>query len=98
MNGRGIYYWPDGRNYDGEYLNDKKHGFGVYKWNDGRCYEGYWLQGKQHGIGRYMLNDGQSQVGVWENGIRKKWLEGESKIERPKDWDKYVHPKLEDFQ
>jgi len=43
MNGRGIYYWPDGRYYDGEYLNDKKHGFGVYKWNDGRCYEGYWL-------------------------------------------------------
>ena len=46
MNGRGIYHWRDGRHYDGEYLNDKKHGYGIYKWNDGRYYEGYWLHGK----------------------------------------------------
>lgn len=32
MNGHGEYTWKDGRKYDGEYLNDKKHGFGVYTW------------------------------------------------------------------
>ena len=37
MNGRGVYYWKDGRKYDGEYINDKKHGFGIYTWPDGRC-------------------------------------------------------------
>ena len=28
MHGKGIFRWVDGRVYDGEYLNDKKHGFG----------------------------------------------------------------------
>lgn len=32
MHGKGIYTWSDGRIYEGEYLNDKKHGFGIYKW------------------------------------------------------------------
>ena len=54
MHGRGNYKWPDGRRYEGEYENDKKHvimiikvkGFGSYIWNDGRRYEGFWLNGK----------------------------------------------------
>jgi MORN repeat len=25
MDGKGIHKWPDGRMYEGEYLNDKKH-------------------------------------------------------------------------
>ena len=29
MNGKGIYLWKDGRSYNGEYLNDKKHGYGM---------------------------------------------------------------------
>ena len=97
MNGRGIYSWRDGRTYDGEYSNDKKNGYGVYRWNDGRQYEGYWMNGKQHGIGKYILSNGKCQVGVWENGQRKRWLDGEDKIEKPRDWERYVHPKLEDF-
>ncbi len=32
MHGKGIYTWKDGRRYEGEYLNDRKHGFGVYTW------------------------------------------------------------------
>ena len=32
MHGYGVYKWDDGRIYEGEYLNDKKHGKGVYKW------------------------------------------------------------------
>lgn len=30
MHGKGIYTWKDGRRYEGEYLNDKKHGYGIY--------------------------------------------------------------------
>jgi hypothetical protein len=30
MHGKGLYTWKDGRMYQGEYLNDKKHGFGEY--------------------------------------------------------------------
>lgn len=25
MHGKGVYTWKDGRKYDGDYLNDKKH-------------------------------------------------------------------------
>ena len=32
MHGRGIFEWPDGRKYDGEYVNDKKEGYGVFEW------------------------------------------------------------------
>lgn len=46
MNGKGVYKWQDGRKYEGEYLNDKKHGFGIYYWADGRRYEGGWRNGK----------------------------------------------------
>lgn len=47
MHGKGKYTWPDGRSYDGEYVNDKKEGKGIYTWADGRQYNGQWLNGKQ---------------------------------------------------
>ena len=53
MHNRGVYFWKDGRKYEGEYKNDKKEGFGKYYWTDGRRYEGQWRNGKQHGKGMY---------------------------------------------
>ena len=35
MEGKGIFNWSDGRKYEGEYLDDKKHGFGRFEWPDG---------------------------------------------------------------
>ena len=29
MEGAGVFTWPDGRKYDGEWKNDKQHGVGV---------------------------------------------------------------------
>lgn len=46
MNGKGIFTWPDGRVFEGNYLNDKKHGPGKFIWPDGRMYEGVWENGK----------------------------------------------------
>lgn len=40
MEGIGLYIWPDGRRYEGEYFQDKKHGKGIYSWVDGRIYDG----------------------------------------------------------
>jgi len=31
-----MYSWADGRKYEGNYKDDKKHGYGVYTWTDGR--------------------------------------------------------------
>ena len=30
MEGVGVYTWNDGRKYEGEYKDDKKHGYGIY--------------------------------------------------------------------
>lgn len=38
MHGKGVFVWPDGRKYEGDYLNDKKHGFGIFQFKDGRLY------------------------------------------------------------
>jgi hypothetical protein len=41
-----LYIWPDGRRYEGDYIDDKKEGFGIYLWPDGKRYEGGWKDGK----------------------------------------------------
>lgn len=35
MNGRGLFTWPDGRKYDGDYIADLKEGNGFFVWPDG---------------------------------------------------------------
>jgi len=46
MNGKGLFTWPNGKKYEGEFLNDKRHGFGKFYWPDGRTYEGEFFKGK----------------------------------------------------
>ncbi len=46
MEGSGIFVWPDGRQYVGDYIDDKKEGNGTFYWPDGRKYEGQWANGK----------------------------------------------------
>ena len=46
MHGKGILIWPDGKEYTGDFYEDKRHGFGKFKWKDGREYEGEWVKGK----------------------------------------------------
>jgi len=38
MNGKGIFNWPSGRKYIGEYINDKKHGHGIYIYENGKLF------------------------------------------------------------
>lgn len=35
-----------GRFYEGEFLNDMKHGLGTFLWPDGHKYTGQWSNGK----------------------------------------------------
>jgi hypothetical protein len=46
MNGTGVFTWADGRRYQGEYYDDKKHGKGTFTCPDGRKYIGDWANGK----------------------------------------------------
>lgn len=45
MHGKGLFAWPDGKVYNGEYINDKKEGYGEFKWPDGKIYKGAWKDG-----------------------------------------------------
>ena len=49
----GLYSWPDGRRYEGDWQNNKMHGKGKYFWPDGRSHEGEYLDDKKHGRGIY---------------------------------------------
>jgi len=83
MHGLGKYHWNDGKEYKGQYLDDKKTGFGIYAWPDGRQYRGYWLNGKQHGLAEYSTAamtprnqmETTSRYGYWEGGRRIKWFD-----------------------
>ncbi len=35
--------FKDGRQYKGEWANDKMHGLGTFKWPDGKVYEGQYV-------------------------------------------------------
>lgn len=36
--------YSDGRQYKGEWLNDKMHGYGEFTWPDGKSYEGQYVE------------------------------------------------------
>lgn len=63
MEGKGVFEWPDGRKYDGEYFDDKKEGMGTFYWPDQRKYEGQWKNGKQDGEGTYTTSSGKTKKG-----------------------------------
>ena len=45
--GQGVFYWPDGRKYDGQWLNGKQDGVGVYSTANGKSRKGEWKDGKR---------------------------------------------------
>ena len=53
MNGQGTFTWADGRQYTGQYKNDKKEGQGLILFGDGTKYEGGWKDNLQEGAGKY---------------------------------------------
>jgi len=55
--------------YEGDWEDDKMHGFGVYKFTSGAKYEGQWNHGEMHGIGTMVYADGTSYNGSWEHNL-----------------------------
>ena len=71
-NGQGIYTYPDGLQYKGEWKEGRKHGQGTFTFADGRRYEGEWKKGMRHGQGKVIDKKGvESKNGYWENGSFK---------------------------
>lgn len=46
MHGKGVLIWGDGREYEGDFVRDKRHGYGEFKYKDGKVYTGEWSNGK----------------------------------------------------
>ena len=58
----------DGDIYEGEWFNDKAHGFGIYKHINGAIYEGEWENDQQSGKGKESWPDGSVYTGDFLNG------------------------------
>ena len=42
-----LIFRPDGRKYEGQWMNGKQHGEGVYTTSNGRTKRGMWVDGKR---------------------------------------------------
>ena len=70
-NGKGIYMWPNGQTYDGEFRNDECSGFGILHYPDGKRFEGPWKEGKKHGKGIYAWPNGAKYHVNYIDGVKK---------------------------
>jgi hypothetical protein len=65
--GHGLYRWPNGRTYVGEWKDNQMDGEGVESWPNGSKYQGQFKANKRHGQGTYTWSDGRQYVGKINN-------------------------------
>ncbi|MBX2929822.1 MAG: caspase family protein [Saprospiraceae bacterium] len=68
LNGSGVYLFPSGAKYVGQFKNGVPSGTGSCAYSDGRKYQGEWLNGLQNGKGIQIFPDGSRIRGVWSMG------------------------------
>lgn len=69
--GYGKEVFPNGRIYEGDYVNDKMQGQGTYVFANGDKYEGGWFDNLRHGEGVMFFANGDVYKGAFVNGIRE---------------------------
>lgn len=67
-NGQGVFAYPDGSRYDGQFLRGKPEGWGTFQYIDGDTYVGGFKAGYPHGRGTMKYQDGKIKEGNWRNG------------------------------
>ncbi len=70
VNGYGKETYPDGKQYEGEFVNGLPEGKGTMKWPDGERYEGQWKNGQRNGYGVDYMG-----IGMRDNGKMIQCLE-----------------------
>ena len=68
QNGSGIFVYPSGAKYIGQFIDGQIEGIGSCYYTDGSKYQGQWLRGRPHGNGIKILQNGTRIEGKWENG------------------------------
>lgn len=69
--GFGVYVFPNGDRYEGNFKGQKLNGFGYYTESNGNKYTGDFVDNKFHGVGKYESLDGTYYIGQFENGVRQ---------------------------
>lgn len=57
--GRGIFRWPNGSRYEGDFVDNKRHGEGKQEWPGGSSYEGSFKDDIREGYGRHTWYNGE---------------------------------------
>lgn len=88
--GVGQFTWNDGSFYEGDWVNDVRHGNGIFR-TGGEVqitYEGQWVNDIKHGFGKLTYANGEQITGTW----RDDRLNGVAKIRKPgKDWEEVIY-------
>ena len=66
--GVGVYEYPSGATYEGQWNNNQKAGFGVYKFAKGGSYAGGFKRGKFDGMGLRFMRNGGVKSGKFTDG------------------------------
>ena len=66
--GVGVYDYPSGAAYEGEWNNNVKDGYGVYRFAKGGSYAGEFRRGSFHGMGLRFMRSGGVKSGRFEDG------------------------------
>jgi len=67
-NGTGIYIYPSGAKYIGQFKNGEIHGSGACYYTDGKKYQGQWANRYPEGRGTMTFADGATWTGAWKRG------------------------------
>lgn len=67
-NGTGIFIYPSGAKYIGQFKNGEIDGVGACYYTDGKKYQGEWKNRFPHGNGTMTLADGTTWTGNWSKG------------------------------
>jgi hypothetical protein len=72
--GWGVKTWFNGDRYEGQWLNDRRHGKGAYSWGPkskwaGERYSGDYVQDQMHGFGIYEWPNGEVYRGRWDKSV-----------------------------
>lgn len=64
--GNVSYAYPNGNNYDGDFMNDLPNGKGVMRFPNHDKYEGDWVDGEMTGKGEYLFYDKNRDKLIWK--------------------------------
>ena len=70
-----MNYSADGSSfYEGDWVNNVKHGFGIRQYASQNLYEGMWFNNMRHGEGTMRwLDRNQMYSGQWQDGTQVKF-------------------------